>query len=248
MMKTLNSTAKTDSPPGPVLYTDADHRIWGVVYDRLTGLHHEYACRAYLQGWDALGLSPRRIPELAALSDDLEPRIGWTVLPVAGLVDVREFLVSLGRRRMLSTQYIRDGANPEYTPEPDIVHEIVGHVPLLFDGPLNALLQLFGDAAEVATPGQMVLLGRLYWYTVEFGLLEEGGALKAWGAGLLSSIGEMPHAFSAGVTRLPFDAARAAHLAYDHTIMQPTLFVTGSLDEVFEQVRRFLSSPEYQKS
>lgn len=247
-MDTTSDNRMAQGCPTLVHYTDSEHRTWEAVMERLTALHHSYACSAYLRGWNKLRLARDRIPQLSDLSRRLERRIGWTIAPVSGLVDVRAFLVSLGTRKMLSTQYIRDGADPEYTPEPDIVHEVVGHLPMLFDTELTALLRVFGSAAETATSGQMAMLGRLYWYTVEFGLIEEGSELKAWGAGLLSSIGELPYAFGERVEHLPFDAERAARMNYDHTVMQSRLFVIRSIEQTRVDVESFLTSSTFRRA
>lgn len=234
---------------GAVAYSDAEHRTWEIINGRLCALHTQHACRSYFDCRAKLALPADRIPQLPWLSRRLHSLCGYIVLPIAGLIDARGFLTSLGRGVMLSTTYIRDGANPEYTPEPDIVHEVIGHVPMLLDPDLRALLELFGRAAEAANDAQMVLLERLYWFTIEFGLVEEsGGAVKAWGAGLLSSFGELRHAFSGGAEQRVFDARDAAFTVYDHTVMQKTLFVARSLNDVWEKVRVFLASEEYLKA
>ncbi len=247
----MNSTTPTLDQPltqGHVAYTDAEHATWHVINARLAPLHARHACRAYLRRRDELGLSVTQIPQLLDLSQTLGARCGHVVLPVAGLVDARAFLIALGRGVMPSTTWIRDGENPEYTPEPDIVHEIVGHVPLLLEPELRALLKLFGGAAEKAGDGQMVLLERLYWFTVEFGLIVESDGVRAWGAGLLSSFGELRSAFSGGARHIAFEAGIAANTPYDHTAMQPLLFVVQSLGKARDEVRRFLESDNYRRA
>lgn len=244
----MNAITDKVEKPGAVAYSAAEHRTWEIINGRLNALHAQYACRSYLDCRLKLALPADRIPQLPELSRRLHGISGHIVLPIGGLIDARSFLTSLGRRVMLSTTYIRNGANPEYTPEPDIVHEVIGHVPMLLDPALGTLLELFGRAAEAASDAQMVLLERLYWFTVEFGLIADGGAVKAWGAGLLSSFGELRHAFSGNVRVQPFDAAVAANTAYDHTVMQSTLFVVRSLKEATEDVKAFLWSEEYRKT
>ncbi|MCC6575654.1 MAG: phenylalanine 4-monooxygenase [Planctomycetes bacterium] len=239
-------TDKVEKSQGTVAYSAAEHRTWEIINGRLSALHTQFACRSYLRCREQIDLPLDRIPQLPELSRRLHARSGHIVLPIAGLIDARRFLTSLGRRVMLSTTYIRDGANPEYTPEPDIVHEVIGHVPMLLDKDLGDILELFGRAAEIATDAQMVLLERLYWFTVEFGLTAEGAAVKAWGAGLLSSFGELRHAFSGGAEKRVFDAAEAALTAYDHTVMQKTLFVVKSLKDASANVAQFLASDAYQ--
>ncbi len=244
-MNAITDKLDKTSRPGLVAYSAAENRTWQVINGRLAPLHAQFASRSYLECRARLGLATDHIPQLPDLSRNLHRQCGYIVLPIGGLIDARSFLTSLGRGVMLSTTYIRDGANPEYTPEPDIVHEVIGHVPMLLDPELTALLRVFGRAAERASDAQMLLLERLYWFTVEFGLIDEGGAPKAWGAGLLSSFGELRNAFSGGARHVAFDAATAATTVYDHKVMQSRLFVVPSLRDLCRQVTTFLAGAEY---
>ena len=143
---------------------------------------------------------------------------------------------------MLSTQYIRHHSRPEYTPEPDIVHEAIGHIPMFTNSNFADYSQFIGHGARIATDEQIEELGRLYWFTVEFGLVENAGEIKAYGAGLLSSFGELAHAFSDEVERRPFDLEQVINTPYDYSEMQPVLYVIPSYAELKEVTRKYIES------
>jgi len=142
---------------------------------------------------------------------------------------------------MSSTQYIRHASHPEYTPEPDIIHEVVGHIPMFADADFVAFSRLLGQAAGHATPEQMPALERLYWFTIEFGLIEEQGQTKIYGAGLLSSFGEMPHALSSHVDRLPFSIEKVIASDYTFSEMQNKLFVIKLFAALKKEVELWLA-------
>jgi phenylalanine-4-hydroxylase len=141
---------------------------------------------------------------------------------------------------MPCTQYIRHASRPEYTPEPDVVHEVIGHVPLLADADLVAVSQAIGRAALRCSDAELPRLERLYWFTLEFGLVQERAGLRAYGAGLLSSFGELPHAFTDAVERRPFDVAAVVATPFDFSRMQDVVFVVPSFGFLREQVEGFL--------
>jgi phenylalanine-4-hydroxylase len=142
---------------------------------------------------------------------------------------------------MLSTQYIRHHSRPEYTPEPDIVHEAIGHIPMFTNLNFADYSQFIGHGARIATDEQIEELGRLYWFTVEFGLVEHEGDVKAYGAGLLSSFGELEHAFSDKVERRPFDLEQVINHDFTYSDMQPVLYVIPSYAELKEVTREYIS-------
>jgi phenylalanine-4-hydroxylase len=142
---------------------------------------------------------------------------------------------------MLSTQYIRHHSRPEYTPEPDIVHEAIGHIPMFTNPNFADYSQFIGHGARIATDEQIEELGRLYWFTVEFGLVEDKGDVKAYGAGLLSSFGELEHAFSDKVERRPFDLEQVIKHDFTYSDMQPVLYVIPSYAELKEVTRNYIS-------
>ncbi len=222
-------------------YNEDEQGIWRHVATRLEALHEKYASQFYLQAKRDLGISTERIPQLSEMSRRLRELTNFRLAPIEGLVDTRAFLSWLSWRTMLSTQYIRHHSRPEYTPEPDIVHEAIGHIPMFTNQNFADYSQFIGHGARIATDAQIEELGRLYWFTVEFGLVEDKGGIKAYGAGLLSSFGELEHAFTDEVERRPFDLEEVINTSYDYSDMQPLLYVIPSYAELKEVTRRYIS-------
>lgn len=211
-------------------YTRAEHAVWHQVLATLRPLHARWACREVRAHHAALVL-PDTIPQLSTLNRRLRAATGFVMAPVAGLVAPRHFLEHLAQGIFLSTQYIRHHSRPLYTPEPDVVHELVGHAPSLMDPRYAALSRAFGRAAQRASEARLVELERLYWFTLEFGVVREGDAVRACGAGLLSGAGELA-SFARRAQLLPFDAARIARTPYDPTGYQRQLFVADAYERI----------------
>jgi len=221
-------------------YTDEEEGIWRHVATRLEEVHSRRANKFYLHAKKDLGISNERIPQLTEMNRRLKELSNFRLAPIEGLVDTRAFLSWLSYRTMLSTQYIRHHSKPEYTPEPDIVHESIGHIPMFTNRDFADFSQFIGHGARVATDKQIEELGRLYWFTVEFGLTEEDGDVKAYGAGLLSSYGELEHAFSDEVERRPFDLEQVIEHDYTYSDMQPVLYVIPSYAKLKEVTRKYI--------
>ena len=222
-------------------YTEEEQDIWRHVARRLEELHQKHASPFYMRAKRDLGISNDRIPQLSEMNRRLKELTNFRLAPIEGLVDTRAFLSWLSFRTMLSTQYIRHHSRPEYTPEPDIVHEAIGHIPMFTNPSFADYSQFIGHGARVATDQQIEELGRLYWYTVEFGLVEHEGEIKAYGAGLLSSFGELEHAFSDKVERRPFDLEEVINHDFTYSDMQPVLYVIPSYAELKEATREYIS-------
>ena len=169
------------------------------------------------------------MPELADLDVRTRSAAGLALFPAEGMLASREFFGYLASGRMPSTQNLRHASRPEYTPEPDAVHDVLGHVPLLMDPSYARLVRLTGAGALRARAADLTAFERLYWFGIEFGLVEEDGETKIFGAGLLSSFGEMEHALSPRVERRPFALQEVIATPYDPTQLQPVLFVVPSL-------------------
>jgi phenylalanine-4-hydroxylase len=225
-----------------VAYTSEEQKIWQIVATRLEELHQKYASSFYLEAKKKLGITTERIPQLSEMSKRLTELTGFRLAPIEGLVDTRAFLSWLAWRTMLSTQYIRHHSRPEYTPEPDIVHESIGHIPMFTNQDFADFSQFIGHGARLANDQQLEELGRLYWFTVEFGMVEEKGELKAYGAGLLSSFGELEHAYTNRVERRPFDLEQVINTPYDYSDMQPILYVIPSYSYLKEVTREYIQS------
>ena len=225
-----------------VEYTDEEQGIWRHVATKLEELHQKYASPFYLRAKKDLGITTERIPQLSEMNRRLKETTGFRLAPIEGLVDTRAFLSWLSWRVMLSTQYIRHHSRPDYTPEPDIVHESIGHIPMFTNPAFADYSQFVGHGARIANDQQLDELGRLYWFTVEFGLVEHDGEIKAYGAGLLSSFGELEHAFSDEVERRPFDIEQVINHEYTYSDMQPVLYVIRSYAELKEVTRKYIKS------
>lgn len=223
-------------------YNEDEQNIWRVVANRLEEIQARRASKFYLKAKRDLGISNERIPQLTEMNRRLKECSNFRLAPVEGLVETRAFLSWLSWRTMLSTQYIRHTSRPEYTPEPDIVHESIGHIPMFTNRSFADFSQYIGHGARIATDDQLEELGRLYWFTVEFGLIEEDDETKAYGAGLLSSYGELENAFTDNVERRPFDLNEVVKTTYDYSDMQPVLYVVPSYSYLKEVTRDYIAS------
>jgi phenylalanine-4-hydroxylase len=225
-------------------YTEEEHALWRTVLAALEPAHERQACAEYVAAMRRLGLPRERIPQLAEVSARVREISGFRLEPVAGLVEARVFLESLASGVFLCTQYIRHHSTPLYTPEPDVVHELLGHAVTLASPRIAHLNRRFGEAVHrTASDAEFARLARVYWYTVEFGVLREGGEVKAYGTGLLSSAGEL-EAMSRAELR-PLDLEAASRLEYDPTKFQPVLFCADSFDAMCEALGDFLAGWGY---
>ena len=229
-----------DGEPAPdVAYTDEEHGVWREVWRNLDSLHARYACREYHDAAARVTLPREVIPQLRAVNTTIEPHYGFRMLPVAGLVTAEAFLKELGRGVFLSTQYMRHHSVPLYTPEPDVVHELIGHAATFVHADFARLNRAFGRAALAASADDIERIGRVYWYTLEFGVVREGSALKVYGAGLLSSFGELGR-FETEERLSEFDVDAVAATPYDPTRYQERLFVAPSFAEMTHDVLAWL--------
>ena len=221
-------------------YTEREHGVWQTIWKALGPAHRAHACAEYLDCLDKLDFDTDRIPQLDEVSRKVEALSGFRLEPVAGLVEPRIFLESLARGVFLCTQYIRHHSTPLYTPEPDIAHELIGHAVTLANKRLAEINRLFGEAVKRTKSAQdLDRLARVYWFTIEFGVLRQNGQLKAYGTGLLSSAGELEEMHNAELRPLDLEAA-ASHV-YDPTHYQAVLFCAASFDEMERSLREFLT-------
>jgi phenylalanine-4-hydroxylase len=238
-----------------VAYNEQETETWGVVYERLGRLLPHYACKQYNYILPLMekncGYARDNIPQVQDISDFLKECTGFQLRPVGGLLSARDFLNGLAFRVFFSTQYIRHHSTPLYTPEPDICHELMGHAPMFADPDFADFSHEIGLASLGASDADIKRLATCYWFSVEFGLCRQDGGMKAYGAGLLSSFGELEYACSAqrpagGVdmfpTYLPWEPDVAASQEYPITTYQPTYFVADSLSDAKERMRQFADS------
>lgn len=220
-------------PQRPSDYTDDDHAVWRLLVERQTALAQKYACEEFLQGLNTLRIGDA-IPDFAAVSARLDALTGWRIVGVPGLIPDAVFYDHLANRRFPVTVWIRSRAELDYLVEPDLFHDFFGHVPLLSNPVFADYMQLYGRRGVEAGEG-VGLLARLYWYTVEFGLIRTPQGLKAYGAGILSSAAEVKHAIEGReVERLPFEAATVMHRPYQIDKLQNTYFVLDDFRQLFE--------------
>ena len=220
-------------------YTPEEHQVWRAVWNALEPAHRAHACAEYQASVRRLAFAPDRIPQLREVNEKVQAISGFRLEPVAGLVEPRVFLESLASGTFLCTQYIRHHSTPLYTPEPDVVHEIVGHAVTLASTRLAELNRLFGKAVKRTSSLEALnRLSRVYWFTIEFGVLRENGSLKAYGTGLLSSGGELEAMHNAELR--PLDLEAASRHEYDPTHYQPVLFCADSFETMYDSLHEFL--------
>lgn len=232
---------------GPPLidYTPEETRIWREVSPKLDELHIKHACEIYLRAKRELAINQKEIPQLRHLSERVRKETNVHLVPAEGALPYRTFYEYIGERGFPVTQFIRHGSHPEFTPEPDMIHDCLGHVPPLMNRDYAELLVLIGKAVSTTTKGDQVLaLKRFSWFSIEFGLLQEAGETKVFGAGILSSTGEIPYSVSSPeVKREPFVTDVVIATDYDPSRMQDHLFIAPSFPflrrELEGLVRRF---------
>mmetsp|Transcript_12811 Transcript_12811/g.24853 ORF Transcript_12811/g.24853 Transcript_12811/m.24853 type:complete len:470 (+) Transcript_12811:240-1649(+) len=232
-----------------VEYSEDEIKTWGAVYRRLKENFPKHACQEYIDVIAKLekevGFGEDNIPQQQDVSEFLKRSTGFQLRPVAGLLSARDFLNALAFKTFFSTQYIRHHSMPLYTPEPDVVHELMGHAPLLANPDFAELSQTYGIASLGASDRDIERLATCYWFTIEFGLYRSGEEVKAYGAGLLSSFGELEYSCGpkeAGEAKpelLPWDPAVAAETEYPITTYQPKYFVAESLQDATDKLKDF---------
>src|SRR4051794_8529880 len=228
--------------PPLIQYTPEETRIWREVSPKLDELHHRHASQIYLRAKHALAITREEIPQLRHLSDQLRRETNMHLVPAEGALPYRTFYEYIAQRGFPVTQFIRHGSHPEFTPEPDMIHDCLGHVPPLVNHDYAELLTTIGRAAvRVATGDHVLALKRLSWFSVEFGLIEEDGRTKVFGAGILSSLGEIPFSLSPQVERRPFVTDQVIETDYDPSRMQDLLFVIPSFAFLRQEVERLVA-------
>ncbi len=235
MGKGTKYASKIPNEQGFIQYSDEENRIWSELYARQMEILPGRACSAYLNNLEELGLSKERVPQLPDVSQVLRDRTGWEVAPVPALIPFMEFFNLLANKKFPAATFIRSRDEMEYLQEPDIFHEVFGHCPLLLDEGFAAFSHAYGKAGVAARKEDHSMLARLYWFTVEFGLIKRPGReLRAYGAGLCSSIGEVQYALDSDVpVRKPFDPVDALRTPYRIDIYQTVYFIIQSSDDLY---------------
>ena len=221
-------------------YTAEEHDVWRTLYARMAQLLPGRAADEFLTGLDALGLNHERIPALADVSRRLQTTTGWQIARTPGLLDAHDFFSHLARRVFPCTDYIRGRSELDYTPAPDCFHDIFGHTPMIMHPRFADFYQKIGQAALACRdPATEEGLTRIYWFTVEFGLVQNPGGLHIYGNGIISSSGETMHSLTAAVEKRAFVPEQTARQPYDIWHFQDVLWVVESFDQLEAQFVRW---------
>lgn len=221
-------------------YTPEDHEVWGTIFRLRMEQLADFGSEVFLSGSRAINLRGDRVPDLREVNSRLKQLTGWSSYGVPGYLPAKCFFAFLAQRQFPTTVTVRPKAQMDYLPEPDIIHDVFGHVPLHADPTFADFLQTYGQAAlHTDDPYHTERLARLFWFTVEFGLIREAGKIKLYGSGLISSEGEGHHALeSPEVDRRPFEMDRVCETTFEIDHYQPVLYVLDS----FEQLRDAMNS------
>ena len=228
-------------------YTPGEHAVWDTLFARQSAMLQGRAAPAFLRGIDVLKMTRPGIPDFAELSARLMDLTGWQVVAVPGLVPDEVFFGHLAERRFVAGRFIRSADQLDYLQEPDVFHDVFGHVPLLADPVFADYMQAYGRGGlRAAGAGAIARLARLYWYTVEFGLVRDNSALKLYGAGIVSSHGESLFALDdPSPNRLGFDLQRLMRTPYRIDDFQQVYFVIDSFDDLLRQTLETDFGPLY---
>lgn len=235
MKKKSSYVAKPVDANGNAPYTEEENKIWHELYVRQYPIVEKRACYEYIQGLELLNLPPDRIPQCPDVSRALHKATGWALEPVAALIPFDVFFNLLANRKFPAATFIRTREELDYLQEPDIFHEIFGHCPMLTNQTCADFTATYGKLALNATPEDRVMLAKLYWFTIEFGLIKTKDGLRCYGGGILSSKNETIYALESDVPlRKPFNPLEILRTPYRIDIMQPIYFVIDSFDVLFE--------------
>ncbi len=234
----LSKAAPFLSEQGYAAYTPEEHAVWAELVGRRMPQLEEHAAQEYLEGFASLALPYDRLPELAAISAKLSRRTGWHTTPVSGFMPGPAFFEMLASRHFPTTTWLRDRGSLDYTPEPDIFHDVFGHVPMHAHPVFADFLARYGQlCARIEDEATLERIGRFFWYTVEFGLIRQNGRIKVYGSGLISSDGESSNVLCGGceVRRFVLDEVLLTPVKVDE--MHRLLFAIESFDELYEAMR-----------
>jgi phenylalanine-4-hydroxylase len=216
-------------------YTPEQHAVWTELVGRRMPQLEKHACEEYLQGFDQIGLRRDAIPNLTEVNQLLRPRTGWNATAVSGFLPAAAFFEMLAARQFPTTTWLRSRDSIEYTPEPDIFHDVFGHVPMHAHAVFADFLQHYGRICAALTDADSLeRMGRLFWFTVEFGVIRQNGTIKLYGSGLISSHGESTHVIRGGPEIRDFDVDQVLNQQFSTSEMQKVLYAVESFDQIYE--------------
>lgn len=220
-------------------YTPEQHEVWRELVSRRMPQLHQHACAEYLDGFEKIGLQPDSIPNLASVNQRLERLTGWNATPVSGFLPPDAFFEMLSARRFPTTTWLRSRESMEYTPEPDIFHDVLGHVPMHAHPVFADFLQHYGKvcAAVMGDKDKLERMGRLFWFTVEFGVIRQNGQIKLYGSGLISSHGESSYVIQGGPQIRDFNLDQVLNQEFKVSEMQKVLYAVESFDQIYEAAK-----------
>ena len=220
-------------------YTPEQHAVWQELVSRRMPQLHEHACQEYLDGFEQIGLRADSIPNLAEVNKRLEPLTGWNATPVSGFLPPDAFFEMLAARRFPTTTWLRSRESMEYTPEPDIFHDVLGHVPMHAHPVFADFLQHYGKvcATIMGDKDKLERMGRLFWFTVEFGVIRQNGGIKLYGSGLISSHGESTYVIKGGPEIRDFNLEQVLEQQFKVSEMQKVLYAVESFDQIYEAAK-----------
>lgn len=237
MKNQTNYAAKTPDINGIIPYTAEEDSVWRDLYERQIKIIENRACDEYIEGLRVLNLPTDRVPQCTEVSAVLTKATGWAVAPVAALIPFDEFFTLLANRKFPAASFIRSREELDYLKEPDIFHEVFGHCPLLTNQVYADFVQKYGELGLAANQKERMLLARLFWFTIEFGLINTSAGVRIYGAGILSSKEETIYALENPVPqRKPFSALDALRTPYRYDIKQPIYFVIDSYHDIFDLI------------
>src|SRR5271165_1370789 len=219
-------------------YTPEQHSVWAELVRRRMPQLAEHACQEYLDGFHQIGLREDTIPDLAEVNRRLGPRTRWNATPVSGFLPPDAFFEMLAARQFPTTTWLRSRDSLEYTPEPDIFHDVFGHVPMHAHPVFADFLQHYGVVCAALTDKEALeKMGRLFWFTVEFGVIRQKGSYRLYGSGLISSQGESTYVIEGGPEIRDFDVDQVLNQQFSTSEMQPVLYAVDSFDQIYEATR-----------
>lgn len=229
--------AKQPDANGYIAYTEEEHAIWQILYQRQIKIIENRACAEFFKGIETLSLSADHVPQCQEVSEALRAKTGWSVAPVPALISFEAFFNLLANKSFPAASFIRRREDLDYLKEPDIFHEIFGHCPMLTDPAFAAFTEAVGQFGLTLSQQDRRMLARLYWFTVEFGLINTKDGLRIYGAGIVSSKAESVYAVESYIPqRKPFNLIEVLRMPYRYDEMQKTYFIIDSFTALYNMI------------